>query len=371
MKKTKHIGILSHSLDSTPLPNEGINRIIENIHSSQAPGSDLMKKFYKMQLGYQEHILRNTLPVLLLLIIIQTSCSPNTATPATVQNSVLPTAKILPTSTHASTPIPSETIIPTISETPSPTAIWAYQTLMSPNGELVANAYIDFHPSGKQTIEIRNKDGELVWQIPYQGEMPTGDPSPLLSIFQWSKDSSQLYFYYDRPTDGGDGGFWWTGYNLQKFDVRTGSTRHVLPGNGFMSFAISLDRTQIAYTRQQDQPSIIYIRNLSTGLEKAAHVILGSKNYDMVGDIHWSPTGKELAFQTETEDFMVETIYLNIATMEQRVIREYKVSSLVFQGWTSDGKLEFMEFEKTGVQIIRVDVNNNETVVIGTPTPTP
>ena len=259
-----------------------------------------------------------------------------------------------------------------MNETPALIADHAFKILDSPNEEYVAKAYFENdHPSGKQTIEIQNKKGKLIWQIPYQGEMSTSDPRPSLAIFQWSSDSSQLYFYYAFSPDGGDRAFWWTGFDLQEFDIKTGEIQYVLPGKGFMSFAISPDGMQIAYTRQQDNPSIIYTRSLSTGVEKAAYVIFGSKNYSRVGDIHWSSTGKQLAFQTETDDGMVQTIYLNLSTMKQKVVREYKLLAMDFQGWTDDGKLEFREYGDTFSQIVHVDVKDNETFIIGTPTPNP
>jgi len=317
--------------------------------------------------------LHNNFFMSLLLIIFLTSCSPSTVVPTTVTDSASPTAKNLTSSTQINTPSPSATIVSLASETPSPTATpWAFKSLISPNGEFVANAYFESeHPSGVQTIEIRDKEGKLIWQIPYQGELPTGDSRPLLNVFQWSNDGSELYFYYVWSPDGGDMAFWWTGYDLQKLDIKTGDIQHPLPGEGLMSFTISPDGTQIAYTRRQDQPSIIYVRNLSTGLEKKAYVLFGSKDYVRVGDIHWSPTGKELAFQTETDELMVQTIYLNLTTMRQRVIREYFFDKAHFQGWTNDGKLEFNEYNKGLYQIVHVDLSNNESVIIGTPTPKP
>ncbi len=204
--------------------------------------------------------------VSLLLIITLASCSSNTILPPTITNSITPNNEILPTSTNASVPKPSTTIAPPLSQTPFSTLIPnAFESLVSPNGELVANAYFQSeYSSGIQTIEIRSKEGNILWQIPYKGEPPISYPRPLLTILRWSNDGSQLYFYYVWSPDGGDRAFWWTGYDLQKIDVKTGDINYLLPGNGFMSFKISPDGTQIAYTRSQDNPSIIYIRNLST-----------------------------------------------------------------------------------------------------------
>lgn len=319
---------------------------------------------------------------MLLFLALLTSCNAiNSATPTEILTPIVsqtstPIAKIPLTSTHTFTPKPSATIVPTLSEIPSPTGvIGAFNTLVSPNGEFVASAYFETeHPSGIQTIEIRNKEGKLIGQIPFQGKVSASDPHELLNIFQWANDSSELYFYYVFSPDGGDRAFWWTGFDLQQFDIKTGEIQDVLPGTGFMSFAISPDGTQIAYTRSQDKPSIIYIRNLSTGSEKTDYTLFGSINYARVGDIRWSPTGEELAFQTETDDYMVQTIHLNISTMKQKVIREYKLFAIQFQGWTSDGKLEFREFKSYWdpfSQIVHVDPNNDVSVVIGTPTSLP
>ncbi|MEW6028334.1 MAG: TolB family protein [Chloroflexota bacterium] len=320
--------------------------------------------------------MRNILFAAWLLIIPLASCSPSAASPTTVINSATQTPKIPHSSTYTSIPKPFMTITPAKNETPSRTASpQAFETLASPNGEFIANAYFETdHPSGMQTIEIINKEGNLIWQIPFQGELPTGYPRPLLVIFQWSNDSAQLYFYYVWSPDGGDRAFWWTGYDLQKIDVKTGDIQYVLPGQGFMSFAVSPDGEQIAYTRNQDQPSIIYIRHLFTGTERTAYVLGGSKNYVRVGDIHWSPSGNEVVFQTETEDYKVQTILLNPVTMKQKVIREYGLFTLFFDGWTEDGKLQFSEVSPNGVRIdnvFQIDVTTSEIFDVGTPTPRP
>lgn len=314
-------------------------------------------------------MLRGTLFLSLLFLIALTACSPGTATSVTMTPSRPPTQTLIPEATS--------TIAPSPSETPSPTATpWAFESQVSPNGEFVANAYFEFElPSDLPAIEIRDRDGGLIWQIPFQGEMPTGDPHRTLSIFQWAKDSSQLYFFYEFIPDGGDRAFWWTGLDLQRIDMQTEEIQALLPGEGFMSFAISPDGTQIAYTRQQDQPSVFYIRDLVTGSEKKAAVIFGSKNYVRVGDIRWSPSGKRIAFQTETEDdYMVQTILLDPVTMKQKVIREYQLFTLSFDGWADDGKLQFAQFSSSGMsieQVIQIDVTTSEILVIGTSTPQP
>jgi hypothetical protein len=216
----------------------------------------------------------------LFIALTLVSCTPNISlTTATISAS---TQELLPIATLTLTPQPSA--IPT--ETPQTNIAYtstnslAFKSLPSPNGNFIASAFFGAsHPSGVQTIEIRDKNGKLIWHIPYQGELPTGDPQPLLTIYQWSSDSHYLYFHYVWSPDGGDRAFWWTGYDLQKFDLNTGNIQRVLPGKDFMSYAISPDGTQIAYIRRQDKPSIIYILDLSTMLEKTAYVLFPETNY--------------------------------------------------------------------------------------------
>lgn len=305
-----------------------------------------------------------TVVVFLILFTILGGCSKFTpSTQATITPIIVDTLSAF-NSPSSTAEIPTK--IPSATSTP-----WAFKSLMSPNGEFVANAYFEYQlPSGLPAIEIRDKEGKLIWQIPFQGERPTSDPHRSLDIFQWSKDSSKLFFHYVLFPDGGDRAFWWTGFDLQAFDMKTGESQYVLPGEGFMSFAISPDGTQIAYTRSQDNPSIIYIRSLSTGVEKTAYVLFGSKNYIRVGDIYWSPGGTEIAFQTEASEYKAQTIYLNLATMKQQIVREYTVTTSYFQGWSEDGNLEFLDLQN-GVKIVHLNPGNGEKIIIGTPTEQP
>lgn len=308
----------------------------------------------------------NKLFLISLLIISVVACTPQNRTSAATSSS------ISATSTVTLTPI--ETSAPEILSTLTSTPELPDQILISPNEEFIAefdNAY--GHPAFEpQVIKILDKKGSLLWVIPYQHEIERVDPHPSLKIHEWSKDSTYLYFFYEFFLDGGEKAFWWDGFDLQRINVQSGKIEPVILGQpkGFAAFAFSPDKTQIAYTREQDSPSVIFIRHLSTGAEKTANVIFPSKSYERVGDIHWSPSGTGIAFQTETSDHMAQTIYLNLSTMKQRVIREYKLYSLVFQGWSGDDSLEFLDYEN-GKNIFHVNPSNNETTIIGTPTPIP
>ncbi len=280
-----------------------------------------------------------------------------------------PHANTLPTATIAAaiatrTDAPMPTIVPTA------TPVMPTDVVPSPNGQFIARLWhsgVYNMPDERPTIDILNKDGSLLWQIPYQGEVATFMPSPVLQIYAWSPDSADLYFFYVFSPDGGDFAFLWTGYDLQKIHVADGHIERVLPGEGMMSFAFSPDGKQIAYSGVEKPPKFLYVRNLLTGAEKRAPVATSPSDNLMVGDIHWSPYGKSLAFQTQDSDYMVQTIYLDIAHMKTRVIREYKLYEMWFEGWTSNGNLRFYQYQK----VVAIDPSSGQTIIIGTPTPQP
>lgn len=302
-----------------------------------------------------------------LLTISFVACTPQSSAPTAVS---LP---ISPTST--ATFILTGTSTPEIDPIPTSTPKIPDQTLNSPNGEFIAkfdNAYS--HPAFEpQIIEILNKNGSLLWNIPYQHETEMVDPHPGMSIYKWSKDSTYLYFYYYFSPDGGDRAFWWDGFDLQRINVQDGKIEQVIPGDkeSFVAFAFSHDETQFAYTRAQDNPSIIFIRNLITGAEKTANVIFSTKNYSRVGNIVWSPSDGEIAFQTETDDYIAQTIYLNLSTMKQKVVREYLVATSYFDGFSDDGNLVFLDITNGNGYKVHVNPKNGEITIIGTPTSQP
>jgi dipeptidyl aminopeptidase/acylaminoacyl peptidase len=311
----------------------------------------------------RDHKMKKTLMFSLLMTFI-VACAPQRSAPTSTSLPVSPTYTVTVIPTQTNTPV----ILPTETPTPKPPD----QILNSPNSEYIAefdNAYS--HPAfAPQVIQILDKNGFLLWEIPYQHEIFQSDPHPSLRIYGWSVDSNYLYFYYASGPDGGDFAFWWDGFDLQRINVENGEIEQVISGDreGNVAFAFSPDGTQLAYTREQDDPSVIYIHNLSSGKEKTTKVITSLENYRRVGDFHWSPSGREIAFQTEAEDYMAQTIVLSLSTMKQKVIREYLVGSTYFQGWSDDGNLEFFDVE-IKVAIVHVNPQSGETIVIGTPTP--
>ena len=287
-----------------------------------------------------------------LLFIALTSCSKSQDYSQLAINTAFPTVDIPQIAgTQAFTPMTGD----------------AHETVYSPDGKFVAKQYSEINPSGKQAIEIQDKLGNLIWQIPYQANILNETSySSYIYIYQWAKDSAALYFYYVSHHEVSSG-MRWRWHDLRKLNLKTGNIQTVLSGAGFMEFSISPDGTQIAYVRDIDNSSIIFIRNLETGYEKKTNVSFASENHYRVYEISWSPSGSKLAFQSETNDGTVQTIYLNLATTKQKVIKEYKLYAVKFNGWSDDDHLDFANFDT----VVHANVNNDEIIVIGTITPVP
>lgn len=300
------------------------------------------------------------------LVVFLASCSPAAISPtATAVDTITPTATSTPTSTH--TPKPTATATLSVSATPSATPDPASQIAYSPDGKFIAKRYDPYgRPSlEKPVIEIFDEQNKLLWQIPYQGEMPTGDPRPSLSIYKWANDSSGLFFYYAFSYDGYH--TLWDGFNLQKVNVKTGAIEKVFPGKELSAFAFSPDESSIAYAQYQDIPPKLVIRNLSTKGEKHINIDLTSENLIQVGWISWSPSGDKVIYHVENNE-QVWAYYLDVETMEQKELLQFWLEEYWFDGWTADEKPRYLDIDQN---VVIIDVETNEITVIGTATPKP
>jgi len=235
----------------------------------------------------------------------------------------------------------------------------------SPNGEYIAYAY-DFYWEYQQTIEIKDKEGKLIWRIPYQKETPYGDPHPSMNIYRWSDDSSQLYFCYSWGSDGGDPPVQISCYDLQQLDIKTGIVRSV---------DLSPDEGHIGYITCQDESCTIHVQNISTGFDKTASVVFESNEHlTQLWGIAWYDD-PDFVFELQNENHIIQMFYLDVSTMKYKVLKKYPAQPLLgwaeFQWWVDSNTLEFLESKNEGVQVIHIDVRNGRTTVIGTPTPIP
>lgn len=277
-------------------------------------------------------------------------------------NSSFPT----PTLTATVTPKPSSTVTPTFKP-------FEMRSLISPNGEYIAYAY-DYFETEPTAIEIKDRNGKLKWKFSDQEETYSSDPLPTIAIYRWSSDSSHLYFCYSWHHDIGDVHIRESCFDLKKIDIKTGEIQPMLLG-GYKDFSISPDDTQLAYISCEDESCTFHIQNISTGSEKTTSFIFKSNNYFGIGEIEWAPNGKHLVFETQDKNYLIQTIYLNLSTMQQTVIKEYMPFNspgwAYFQGWADNNTLEFAESSTNDISIIHIDVESKETIMIGTITPTP
>lgn len=302
------------------------------------------------------------------------SCSSNSEITPVATHTVFPTKK--PRSTNTPIETPPATVAPTVYKIITPNVTYEpyiIESVVSPNGEYVAYAY-DFYWNYHQTVEIKDKDGKVIWQIPYQGELPKGDPHPYMNIHRWSDDSSKLYFCYYWAPDGGDDPFISSCYNLQQLDLKTGEVRSVQRSPD--------DDDQIVYVSCQHKLCIVHVQNIPTGNEKITIIDSESgNNLIQTGYIDWHLNkagfidGSGFVFHLQDSNYIVQTIYFNMLTMEYKVIKKYPALDMPgwaeFVGWVDENTLEFLESGIEGVQVVYIDVGSSETTVMGTPTPSP
>jgi hypothetical protein len=286
----------------------------------------------------------------ILISLFLLSCSSqagNLKPQATISSAQTPTKTLTPTLTKqpTSSPIPSPTPNPDI--------------INSPDGNFSAQVITKVSEIPK--IEIRDKAGNVVWEIPYQYTWDENSaPNTYLKIYGWSLNSDKVYFYYYFSYDG-----WYTlsvGSDLQSIDVHTGKIGKVIADCCF-SFDFSSDMTHIAYTLNNE----VGILDLINGSKITANILPG--NYEQTGWAHYSPSGDMVIFHTLDETGMVKSILLNVHDMSQKVILEFVVESIFYAGWSETENLRYWQVDNRSV--FEVDKQTLEQVLIGIATPYP
>ena len=240
---------------------------------------------------------------------------------------------------------------------------------MSPDGNWVAKKYESFwHFYSIQVIEVEDHQGEVVWSIPFQGTMESGDPHTQMTIFGWAPDSSGLYFYYAWQSDG-----WYTlfqGHDLQYLDVKTGELRDILDGC-CIAFAFLSDMSQVFYTRG-DQVGIYNIAD-----DEDRHVKIRSDPIQQAGYIHVTPDENGMVFTVLMDaDANAREIYLDLATMKQTILLEGFIEDFSFDGWTQTENPRYLRVisrtnTRWSYEVIEIDKRTADIAIIGTPTPRP
>jgi hypothetical protein len=303
--------------------------------------------------------------ILFLIVILISSCSmlsiESTASEAN------PSSRL---QTETITNHPIETFTPTKTLMPSPTKDESWQTVFSPNGKLIAKAYEGYWRSFiPQVIEVQDLEGDVIWAVPFQGELPRSDPHSTMRIIGWAPDSSTLYFYYSWAYDGGYTVF--DGHWLQSLDIETGVTNYLIT-KGIIAFSFNSDMSKIGYT----SAGRIGIYDIASGDDR--NVPIRSDSIEQSGQIHWSPSSDGLVFTVLLDDgFFSREIYMDARSMSQTVIFETCFECYSFDDWTQNEGLRYvakLDFEDQmfGPQdVVIIDTDTFDFLVLGTPTPRP
>ena len=239
---------------------------------------------------------------------------------------------------------------------------------MSPDGNWIAKMYDHYwHSYIIQVIEVENNQGKVVWSIPYQGTIQSGDPYPYMMIYGWAPDSSGLYFYYAWGNDG-----WYNlfqGRDLQSLDMKTGDLSDIVNGC-CIAFAFLSDMNKVVYTRG-DQVGVFDI-----AANDDRRVKIRSDSIQQAGYIHVAPDENGLVFTVLLDmDGNARVIYLDFATMKQTIIFDEFIENFDFDGWTQAENPRYKVYRGTtgrgSYEIIEIDKKTADILNVGPPTPGP
>jgi len=264
---------------------------------------------------------------------------------------------------------------------PPPTEESADEIIYSPDGLLVAKEYRgSSYSTNTAKIEIQDIKGSILWKIPFegvilgrdgkvwieipaQGEQWKGEPNPSLYILEWSRDSQYLYFYYRLFVDGRQPLM--DSYDLQRVNINTGVIEKVLQGTGDMAFSFSPNQEYLVYSRGQDIPRRVIIRNTSSGVEQKISFPEWDDDLD-IGDFDWSPYSEsELQFLTLNEEWL-QNYYLNIQELSAKLVFEFRVEDYWNDGWFPNNILRFKTLPEN--EITEIDIAMPTPKIIGTAT---
>jgi 4-amino-4-deoxy-L-arabinose transferase-like glycosyltransferase len=227
----------------------------------------------------------------------------------------------------------------------------------SPDGRFSARLRVNWaDPQEKPVIELWDNTGTMLWEVPYQ--FPEVKRLSAMDIYRWAPDSSKVYFYYPYWYE-----IWYTifkGSYLQSLDPYTGEIKDVITGC-CIDFDFSRDMKKIAYT-SEDKVGIL---DLEAGTDKSTSIL--PHKFGQSGRVFLSPSGERMIFHT-LEQFVGTAIYLNVKTMEQKVImKDYIIMDYEFDGWTNDENPRY----KKGNGILVIDLDTLGQTIVGTATPQP
>ena len=227
----------------------------------------------------------------------------------------------------------------------------------SPDGRFSAKLRVNWaDQQEKPVIELWDNTGTMLWEVPYQ--FPEVNRLSAMDIYRWAPDSSKVYFYYPYWYET-----WYTifkGSHLQSLDPYTGEIKDVITGC-CIDFDFSQDMGKVAYTTEDK----VGILDLETDIDRNTSIL--PHKFGQSGRVFLSPSGERMIFHT-LEQFVGTAIYLNVKTMEQKVImKDYIIMDYEFDGWTSEENPRY----RKGNEILVIDLDTLEKTIIGTATPQP
>jgi hypothetical protein len=231
-------------------------------------------------------------------------------------------AGIFITSTPTPHSIPSYTLPPSPSSSTTPDPY--IQAITSPDGLYIAKLYCVFKDSWVEAIEIWNSNEVQLFNIPFQGEIPQGDPRDSLRVAGWSSDSTRLFFYYSWAYDG-----WYTlfdGSRLQYIDIETGDISEVVPG--IVAFDFSSDNSKLAYLSCCE----LTITDLNSNLQYS--VKIPDDEYLQAGWVNISPSGEKVVyFLLVSEGEGTAVLFDTLLKKQIFIVDTHFIEDLTFKGW--------------------------------------
>jgi hypothetical protein len=275
--------------------------------------------------------------IIVITVFVLAGCVNQPTTPEIEAPKISPTTFAISSITPSLRPFPSST--------PDP----YFQILVAPNGLFIAKLYSVFDgTSYVEAVEIWDSDGELIENIPYQGDINQGDPRDAMIIAGWSSDSTKLFFYYSWAYDG-----WITlfdGSNLQYYDVPTGEIREFVPG--IVTFDFTPDKSKIAYLSCCE----IIISNLESG-EKYSEEI-PEIEHNQAGWVHISPSGRKVVYHLLVEEYSGTAILFDSQDLKQIILVENEfIETIIFEGW-DDNENPIIKYFDSVNNLIYVETQN-------------
>ena len=151
----------------------------------------------------------------------------------------------------------------------------------------------------------------------------------------FSPDGAYLYFTGDVTA----GRVWEYGknsttelFNIMRHDLETGETRSYIGGaGGAIVPTPSPDGRSMAYLKRQDDKTVLYLKDLKTGIDRRLFVNMERDHQETFGSegnfayFDWMPNGKHIIFWTNGKFNKIDVDSLDIEIIPIRVVAEKQI----------------------------------------------